>query len=32
VEQVARMDEAYEARIDGKLYPFVRLEDAPIRY
>jgi len=32
VEQVARMDEAYEARIDGKLYPSVRLEDAPIRY
>jgi len=32
VEPVAKMDEAYEARIDGKPYPFVRLEEAPIHY
>jgi hypothetical protein len=29
---VEKMDEMYEARIDGKPFPFVRLDDAPDRY
>jgi hypothetical protein len=32
VRPIRAMDEAYEARVDGKPYPFVRLEEAPIRY
>jgi hypothetical protein len=32
VHPIRTMDEAYVARIDGKSYPFVRLEEAPIRY
>jgi hypothetical protein len=29
---ITKMDQAYEAQIDGRPYPFVRLESAPIRY
>jgi hypothetical protein len=29
---IAAMDEAYEARIDGKPYPLARLDQAPIHY
>ena len=32
VQPIRAMDEAYEARIDGKAYPFLRLEQAPIHY
>jgi hypothetical protein len=32
VQPVAAMDAAYEAQLDGKPYPFVRLADAPIHY
>jgi len=32
VEPIRKMDEAYEAHVDGKAYPFVRLEAAPIHF
>jgi len=30
VQPIAKMDESYEARLDGKPYPFVRLERAVV--